>query len=183
MSSKGSTICAGILTLVAGYLCRGLPETSNRPLPGTIVDLMDSYASVMEAIVLMMNKMPGGADVNISNPKSKPSTRSNSVISWDNVKRRTSSASMLTLKKKVDNRRLSTPATMPNDSKKGKQKNDPNIIKDDLKPLNIPTLSGVSQSPSENGNPLERGSIREQFGTNLNPIFVDDEDDNPVTKF
>ncbi|KAG1650691.1 Solute carrier family 22 member 7 [Nymphon striatum] len=174
VSSKGSTICAGILTLVAGYLCRGLPETSNRPLPGTIVDLMDSYASVMEAIVLMMNKMPGGSDVNISKPRSKQSSRSSSVVSWDEAKRRTSSASMLNLKKKVDNRRLSIPATITN-VKKGKEK-DAKAVKDALKPLNIVTIKDRRPSPLEGASPLERGSMKEQFGTNVNPIFIEDEE-------
>lgn len=50
----------GGLVLLAAYLCRYLPETSNRPLPGTLVDVMESYADVLKSIVLLTSSMPGG---------------------------------------------------------------------------------------------------------------------------
>lgn len=57
---KGSTIAVGGMILVAAYLCKYLPETSNRPLPGTLVDVMESYADVLKSIVLLTSNMPGG---------------------------------------------------------------------------------------------------------------------------
>ncbi|XP_043193949.1 solute carrier family 22 member 8-like isoform X2 [Amphibalanus amphitrite] len=55
-------VAAGCLALVAALLCRLLPETSNRPLPDTIHDVMEAYRDVFVNMLSMMGGVGGGPD-------------------------------------------------------------------------------------------------------------------------
>ena len=52
-------VAAGGLALVAALLCRLLPETSNRPLPDTIHDVMEAYRDVFVNMLSMMGGVGG----------------------------------------------------------------------------------------------------------------------------
>lgn len=60
--SKYVGVAAGGLALLASLLCRLLPETSNRPLPDTIHDVMETYRDVFVNMLSMMGGMGGPID-------------------------------------------------------------------------------------------------------------------------
>ena len=65
-------VAAGCLALLASLLCRLLPETSNRPLPDTIHDVMEAYRDVF---VNMLSVMGGVGDGDAENGKPPPHRR------------------------------------------------------------------------------------------------------------
>lgn len=173
VSQKGSTIAAGILTLLAGYLIRSLPDTSNRPLPGTIVDLMDSYASFMEAIVQVMTTIPGaGGDA----AESKHSSRASSIKFTK--RRRSSISSIMNLRRIVSDRRRR-----------------PSISSRVFKLTRFNTVGkikyNVSAKDDENNKWMARVNLNNEaeetttthgYKSSINPVFSNDAADI-VTKF
>ncbi|XP_037082705.1 organic cation transporter protein-like [Pollicipes pollicipes] len=72
--SKYVGVAAGCLALLASVLCRFLPETSNRPLPDTIHDVMEAYRDVFVNMLSMMGGMGagGGGGEETANGDQKP---------------------------------------------------------------------------------------------------------------